>query len=88
MSLGKVDINSIKGAFLNKKDEAVTSDNYVASIYHGMMKTYGYISYNEFKDMSLFLTIDLLNIIRAENDKQQSQHNKNKIKRGARKVNM
>lgn len=79
-----MDINKIKEAFKGKKIASVKPDEVIKRVYHILMKTYGYIPYNEFIDSSVFLTLDLLSEIHKDNEAEKKAIEDAKRKGGKR----
>jgi len=69
----KLDASFIRGVLKRKKEEAVPSGKYIQTVYHGMMIKYGFIPFNTFSDMSLFLTIDLLELMEEDYKAQKAE---------------
>ena len=69
----KLDASFIRGVLKRKKKVATPPWRYIQTVYHGMMGKYGFIPFDTFSNMSLFLTIDLLELMEEDYKAQKAE---------------
>jgi len=82
----KLDASFIRGVLKRKKEAATPTGKYIQTVYHGMMGKYGFIPFDTFSNMSLFLTIDLLELMEEDYQAQKAQTERARAKANTRGI--
>jgi len=61
-------LSKIKQALESKKYASLSSEDSLFNIYCYMMDHYGYIPFDQFLEMPLFLTIDIVRLLEKQDD--------------------
>jgi hypothetical protein len=80
-----MDLESVKKSFKSKKQNALSSPDKISiRIHHILMKNYGWIPYEEFMKLPVYVTLDLLDEIEFDAKKEAEEIERIKHKRGKR----
>jgi hypothetical protein len=67
-------ISRIKNALTTKKYAALAPEDAFFNVYCYFMDHYGYIPFDDFIKMPLFLTLDILKVLEGQDEAQRKAH--------------